>query len=154
MENIHQPPTEAEGQAAQLSAEISQLASENPGNSDFLPQRTFTQQELDKILNERLSRERARHVIELKRQQAEFARQSRIADITVRLNEFKFYSPDIASAWATLPENEANQRIEGLKTAISEAVSAIVNERIKAPIPKGQTSVNAQSEVIKRGMGL
>jgi len=122
----------------------------------------FTQSDLDRIVNDRLTRERTKHAAELKKQVEAYARRDRVAAMQGRLNNLsieghpqtiRLEAPELAEVWADLPEAEQTARLTGLNSAIMVAVDAAVNERIKSPAPK-LGGIPARVDPVRQGMGL
>jgi|GEM_PF-3479452 len=107
----------------------------------------YTQAEIDRIVNDRLTRERTKHAAELKKQEEAYARRDRVNAMQDRLRSlsyegqktsstYRLEAPELAEVWADLPEDEQNKRIAGLHSAFASAVESEINERIKSPAPK------------------
>jgi len=123
----------------------------------------FTQSDLDRIVNDRLARERTKHAAELKKQEEAYARRDRVNAVQERLHKLaiegqrttttlRIEAPELAEVWADLPEDIQNERFKALHSALLAAVDAEINERIKSPAPKagGMT----RPDPVRQGMGL
>jgi len=133
---------------------MSEENNRNNNNSVSIEERAFTQDEVNRIVSERVAKEKAKYEYELGKRDRELSRRSRVAEIGLRLNRMGFDGADgIAEVWADLPDDTAEKNITALDKAIRDTIQREIDGRLRAKAPAKGAAGGADSS-IRRAMGL
>ena len=117
-------------------------------------EKLFSQSDVDRILGERLAKEKAKHELAMKQYKAELALKDRIAEVNVQLSKLNIDSPELAKAWANLTDEDLTVNMDKLTAAIEAAVDKGVLDRIRPKEPPRSGPPNRPTSGIRQAMGL
>ena len=118
-------------------------------------EKTFTQNEVNKIVSDRVSREKAHYEMKLMEHVKEIKRRERVYSISAELATRGISGSELAESWCDLPEETIAKNIKILDAAISEGVERGIDERLKSSQPPKAATASPDPEAdIRQAMGL